>query len=213
MTFDEALADCPIVAILRGVRPDEIEAHAEALYAAGVRILEVPLNSPDPFHTLERLTAAFGDRVVCGSGTVLSPEQVDRVARSGGRIVVSPNTNPAVIARTVEQGLEPLPGFQSATEAFVAVEAGARVIKLFPAGSVGVGHLKALKAVLPPTVRVLAVGGAGPANMAEWWSAGARGFGLGSELYKPGQSPEETAAKAQAAVAAAGPLANGGASA
>lgn len=202
MTLDEAMRTAPVVAILRGIKPDEIEAHAEALHDAGVRIVEIPLNSPEPFESLRRLAERWGDRMVCGSGTVLAPDLVDEVARAGGSIVVSPNTDPAVISRSRQLGLAPMPGFQTATEAFTAHEAGARHLKLFPASTVGPAHLRALMAVLPKDAVVLAVGGASPANMADWWAAGARGFGLGSEIYRPGQPPAETADRARAAITA-----------
>jgi len=202
MTLDDALAETPIVAILRGIRPDEIDAHAEVLHAAGVRVIEVPLNSPEPLESVRRL-AAWKDRLVSGAGTVLTPERVDAVADAGGEIIVSPNTDPAVIRQAVGRGLPALPGFTTATEAFAALAAGARHLKLFPASTTGSGHLKALKAVLPPEVQVHAVGGVGPAAFAEWRAVGAAGFGLGSELYKAGQTPAETAAKAEACVAAA----------
>lgn len=202
MTLEDALAEMPVVAILRGIRPDEVEAHAEALHAAGVRVVEVPLNSPDPLDSVRRL-AAFKGRLVFGAGTVLTPERVDAVADAGGEIIVSPNTDPSVIRRAVERGLPALPGVATATEALAAIAAGARHLKLFPASSMGSAHLKALKAVLPPEVQVHAVGGVGPAAFAEWRAVGAAGFGLGSELYKPGQTREETASKAQVAVAAA----------
>ena len=202
MTLDEALAALPVIAILRGVRPDEVADHAAALFEAGVRAIEVPLNSPDPLESIARLAKAFGDRCVCGAGTVLSVGQVDAVAEAGGRLIVSPNADPAVIARTVELGLASAPGVATATEAFAAIQAGARHLKLFPAATYGPGHLKQLKAVLPPGIVVLAVGGVGPDAMAEWRAAGALGFGLGSELYKAGQTPAETAAKAQRVVAA-----------
>jgi 2-dehydro-3-deoxyphosphogalactonate aldolase len=202
MTLDDALAACPVIAILRGVRADEILDHARALFEAGVRAIEVPLNSPDPLTSIGRLAAAFGDTCVCGAGTVLSIAQVDDVAAVGGRLIVSPSADPAVIARTVALGLASAPGVATATEAFAAIQAGARHLKLFPAATYGPGHLKQLKAVLPPQIVVLAVGGVGPDAMAEWRAAGALGFGLGSELYKAGQSPAETAAKVQRVVAA-----------
>lgn len=202
MTLEDALAETPIVAILRGVRPDELDAYAEALHAAGVRVIEVPLNSPDPLESVRRL-AAWKDRIVSGAGTVLTPERVDAVADAGGEIIVSPNADPAVIRRAVARGLPALPGFTTPTEAFAAIAAGARHLKLFPASTVGSGHLKAIKAVLPPEIQVHAVGGVGPSAFAEWRAVGAAGFGMGSEIYKAGQSPEETSAKAQACVAAA----------
>ena len=203
MRLDEALRDLPVVAIVRGVTPDEVVGIAEALYAAGLRAIEVPLNSPEPFESLRRLVAAFGDRMACGSGTVLTPADVDRVAEAGGGLVVSPNTDALVIRRAVERGLDVAPGVATATEAFQAIAAGARHLKLFPAATYGPGHLKQLKAVLPAEVVVLAVGGVGPEDMAAWWAAGARGFGLGGELYRAGQSVAETRAKAAKVVAAA----------
>jgi 2-dehydro-3-deoxyphosphogalactonate aldolase len=203
MTLDDALAACPIIAIVRGIRPDEVLGHAESLFAAGVRGIEVPLNSPDPLASIRLLAEAWGKRMVVGAGTVLDADKVDAVANAGGVLIVAPNTNQAVIRRAVELGLDPAPGFATATEAFQALAAGARHLKLFPAVTYGPGHLKQLKAVLPASAILWAVGGTGPDNMAEWWSAGARAFGLGSELYKAGQSVAETAAKAVRAVSVA----------
>ncbi len=202
MTFDQVLAETPIVAIIRGVTPDEAVGIARAIHDAGVRIIEVPMNSPDPLESLKRINDAFGQDMIVGVGTVLNPEVVDRAADAGARIIVAPNTRTAVIRRAVERGLTPLPGFATASEAFEAYDAGARNLKLFPASTYGPDHLKALMAVLPKDATVLAVGGAGPEVMADWWKAGARGFGLGSDLYKAGQSPEITREKAAAAVAA-----------
>jgi len=203
MTLEDALAEAPIVAIIRGVTPGESEAHADALFRAGVRVVEVPLNSPEPLDSIRHIARAFEGRMVVGAGTVLSPDKVDAVEQAGGRIIVSPNTDPAVIARAVELGLPPFPGFGTVSEAFTAYAAGARHLKLFPASTYGPGHVKALMAVLPKDAFVYAVGGAGPDNMAEWRAVGVSGFGLGSELYKPGQSPEDTFEKARRAVAAA----------
>lgn len=206
MTLDEALAICPVVAIIRGVRPEEVVGVAQALYDGGVRAVEAPLNSPDPVESIRRLVEAFGRRMACGAGTVLRPDQVDAVAAVGGAFIVSPNTNPAVIRRVVELGLDPAPGFGSASEAFQAIEAGARNLKLFPAVTYGPAHVRQLKAVLPAETRVWAVGGVGPQGMADWWGAGVRAFGLGSELYRPGQSPRETLEKARRVTEAAGAL-------
>jgi 2-dehydro-3-deoxyphosphogalactonate aldolase len=205
MTFslDAALAECPVVAIVRGIRPDEILAHAEAFYAAGVRGLEVPLNSPEPIASIGRLAEAFGDRMAVGGGTVLSPARVREVASVGGRIIVSPNTCGEVIRTACAMRLDPAPGFSTATEAFTALEAGARHLKLFPAVTYGPAHVQQLKSVLPPEAVVWAVGGVGPERMADWWAAGCRAFGIGGELYRPGQSPAETAEKAARVVAAA----------
>lgn len=200
MTLEEALAETPLVAILRGVKPDEILDIADALHAAGIKVVEVPLNSPDPLESISRLKV-MEDRVVYGAGTVLGPGAVDAVAQAGGRLIVSPNTDPAVIKRTVERGLVPLPGFATASEAFCALAAGARYLKLFPASTYGVGHLKALSAVLPPEAVVMPVGGVSPMQMEDWWTAGARGFGLGSDIYRPGWSAEQVHQKSLAAVA------------
>lgn len=201
MKLEDALAECPLVAIIRGVKPDEVLDIAEALHSAGVRVVEVPLNSPDPFESISRLKAYEG-RMVWGAGTVLRPGAVDAVAQAGGQIVVSPNTDVGVIRRTVERGLIPMPGFGSASEAFCAIEAGAKYLKLFPASTYGVGHLKALSDVLPPEAVVMPVGGVGPGDMAAWWAAGARGFGLGGSLYKAGLTAAEGHDRAVGAVAA-----------
>lgn len=203
MTLDEALNECPVVAIVRGVRPDEVIDHAEALFQAGVRGVEVPLNSPEPIESIRRLCEAFGARMAIGGGTVLTVSKVDEVAKAGGRIIVSPNTARDVIGRAVALKLDPAPGFATATEMFTAIEAGAKHLKLFPAATYGPGHLKQLKAVLPQGPIVWAVGGVGAGDMADWWAAGARAFGLGGELYSAGQSPTETRAKAERVVAAA----------
>jgi len=174
--------------------------HAAVLLEAGVFGVEVPLNSPDPIESIRRLAAEFGGRMVVGAGTVLAPDRVDAVAGVGGRIIISPNIQPSVIRRSVELGLEPAPGFATASEAFTAIDAGARHLKLFPAVTYGPAHVKQLRAVLPPEAVVWAVGGVGPDSMAEWWAAGARAFGLGGELYRAGQSVAETRDKARRVV-------------
>ncbi|MGA0604769.1 2-dehydro-3-deoxy-6-phosphogalactonate aldolase [Phenylobacterium sp. VNQ135] len=202
MKLEAALAEAPVVAIVRGIRPEEAAEHAQALFEAGVRGMEVPLNSPDPLTSIRKLAEGFGDRMCIGAGTVLTAERVEAVAEAGGRIIVSPNTSAEVIRRAVELGLDPAPGFATASEAFQAIEAGARHLKLFPAATYGPGHVKQLKAVLPPEAVVWAVGGVGPDSMAEWWAAGCRAFGLGGELYRAGQSPDETAEKAARVMAA-----------
>ncbi|WP_395672720.1 2-dehydro-3-deoxy-6-phosphogalactonate aldolase [Phenylobacterium sp.] len=207
MKLNDALAECPVVAIIRGVRPEEAVDHAQALFDGGVRGVEVPLNSPEPLESIRRIVEAFEGRMAIGAGTVLTPERVDAVQDAGGRIIVSPNTNTAVIRRSVELGLDSAPGFATATEAFAAYEAGARHLKLFPAVTYGVTHLRQLKAVLPPDAIVWAVGGVGPDTMGDWWAAGARAFGLGGELYRPGQSVADTAQKASRIVAAVKALA------
>ena len=194
--------ETPIVAILRGIRPDEVVEVAGALYEAGLRAIEVPLNSPDPYDSIARLSAEFGEKCLCGAGTVLNAEQVDQVAGAGGRLIVSPDSNPAVIRRALELGLVPAPGFATPTEAFAAIRAGAKILKLFPAAAYGTAYLKALREVLPKDVSVLAVGGVGPAEMKEWLAAGAEGFGIGGGLYKPGRPVAEIAERATALVAA-----------
>ena len=201
-SLEEALSECPVVAIVRGVRPEEILAHAQALYEAGVRGVEVPLNSPDPLDSIRALAETWGERMAVGAGTVLTPAGVDDVAAVGGRIIVSPNTSAEVIRRAVELGLDPAPGFATPTEAFHAIAAGAKHLKLFPAVSYGPAHLKQIMAVLPPEALVWAVGGVGAEQMPAWWQAGARAFGVGGELYRPGQSAAETGDKARQIVAA-----------
>ncbi len=202
MTLEQAQAECPLVAILRGVEPEEIVAIGEALHAAGIRAMEIPLNSPRPLDSIARAAGLLAGRMAVGAGTVLTHNEVDAVSAAGGVFTVSPNVDPAVIARAIQLGLTPLPGFATATEAFAAIAAGARTLKLFPAASYGPGHLKALSAVLPKDVRIFPVGGVGPAQMAEWRAAGAAGFGLGSELYRPGQTVDEILEKAKLCVAA-----------
>ncbi len=201
MDLKAALGEVPIIAIIRGVTPDEVEAVAEALISAGVRVIEVPMNSPDPLESIRRLRR-FSDQMVHGAGTVLSPEMVDAVAEAGGRIVVSPNTDAAVIRRSIERGLVPMPGFSSATEAFQAYAAGARYLKLYPASTYGVAHVKAMLDVLPKDVVVQPVGGVKPEQMADWWAAGSRGFGMGGDLFKPGFTPDEVHTRAITAVEA-----------
>ena len=197
MTLDEALAHFPVIAILRGIRPDEVLSHAHVLFESGIRAIEVPLNSPDPLSSISSLAKDFGDNCLCGAGTVLSPAEVETVASAGGKLIVSPNTDESVIKATVERGLWSAPGVGTPTEAFSAVKAGARHLKLFPAASYGANHIKQLSAVLPPNITMLAVGGVGPGDVEAWWAAGARGFGLGSELYKAGQDVDETRLKAK----------------
>jgi 2-dehydro-3-deoxyphosphogalactonate aldolase len=201
LTLEDALHEMPIVAIIRGVTPDEVESMAEALYTAGIRVIEVPMNSPEPLASIKRLTG-FAHPIVHGAGTVLSPQVVDQVAEAGGRVIVSPNTDVAVIRHTVARGLYPMPGFGSVTEAFAAYHAGARYLKLYPASTYGAGHVKALLDVLPKDAVVQPVGGVKPDGMKDWWAAGARGFGMGSDLYKPGFTAEEVYQRAVAAVAA-----------
>lgn len=192
----------PIVAILRGVKPDEILDIAAALVAAGIKGIEVPLNSPDPLESIGKLCDAFGDQALCGAGTVLSAQAVDDVASVGGRLIVTPNTDPEVIARAVALNLTAMPGFATPSEAFAAVKAGAKALKLFPAGTFGPGHIKAIKDVLPKDILVYAVGGVGAANLEPWRTAGVAGIGVGGELYRPGYTAEEVGQRATALVTA-----------
>jgi 2-dehydro-3-deoxyphosphogalactonate aldolase len=188
MKLDDALEACGIVAILRGVTVDESLEVASALFESGVRVVEVPLNSPEPFKSIEKLAKAFAGRMIVGAGTVLSVQDVNVLKASGGQISVSPDCNEAVIARAVELGIVPLPGVFTPTEAFSAIRAGATHLKLFPAEAASPAVIKAWKAVLPKNVKIYAVGGVTPDNMGDWLAAGASGFGIGSSIYKPGMS-------------------------
>ena len=200
-TLDHFVKQCPLVAIIRGVTPDEVEAIGEAIFDAGIRIIEVPLNSPDPLKSIERLAAKFGDRALVGGGTVLKASDVTNVRASGGRLVVSPNTTHDVVAAAAGGGLISMPGYFTPSEAFAALDAGATALKLFPAEAASPAVLKAQLAVIPEGVPIFAVGGIKPDNMRPWLDAGASGFGLGGGLYKPGQSAAETADKARLYIA------------
>lgn len=204
MTLREFLADMPLAAILRGVHPEEALDVALVLVDAGIRIIEVPLNSPEPFVSIGRIAAVFGDRCLIGAGTVLRSGDVDRVADAGGRLVVAPNFNADVVSRARSLDLIPVPGVQTPTEAFAALDAGAAALKLFPAEIIPPKAVKAMRAVLPGDTLLLAVGGIGPDNMAAYREAGVNGFGIGSSLYRPGLAVSEIAVRAQALVAAAG---------
>ena len=190
-----------IIAILRGIRPEEVLAVADALIGEGITKIEVPLNSPDAIASVAALAGRFGGVAVIGAGTVLTPADVDRVQAAGGGLIVSPDANPAVIARTKALGLLSYPGVMTPTECFAALRAGADGLKLFPGSLIGPAGLKALRAVLPEGTEVLAVGGAGPGNFAEWFAAGASGFGIGTALYRPGDGAGEVAARAREIVA------------
>lgn len=191
-----------LVAILRGIHPHEAKEIGQILVDAGFRAIEVPLNSPDAYSSISVLAEAFGTNALIGAGTALQPEQVDQVKAAGGKLIVSPNTNTAVIRRTKELDLISMPGFATASEAFNAIDAGADGLKMFPAGAGGAATLGALKSVLPADMPVYAVGGVGPASMQEFVDAGADGFGLGSNLYRPGDSTQDVALKAREAVGA-----------
>lgn len=203
--FRAAFAACPLIAILRGVTPEEVEGIADALVEAGFRLIEVPLNSPDPFASIALLAKRFaGGDVLVGAGTVLDVASVGRVAEAGGTLVIAPNTDVAVIGEAAARGLVPIPGFATPSEGFAAIGAGAAALKLFPAEAFQPGVLRAMRAVLPPAMPVLPVGGITPGAMAAWRSAGAAGFGLGSALYRPGQDAGEVAANARGFIAALG---------
>lgn len=199
--YNAALAQCPLVAILRGVTPAAVDAIGKVLVEAGFRLIEVPLNSPDPLISIARLVTSLGDRAMIGAGTVLTVEQVSGVALAGGRLIVSPNTDAAVIAATRSHGLISVPGFATVSEAFAAHAAGANALKLFPAEAASPQVLKAMRAILPATARVLPVGGIAPNSMAEWLRAGAAGFGLGSALYSAGDTPDVIAQRARTFIA------------
>jgi len=205
--FAEAFAACPLVAVLRGLTPAESEGVGDALVEAGFTLLEVPLNSPDPLVSIERLARRYAGRAIVGAGTVLTPEDVDAVAGAGGELIVSPNTDTAVIRASVARGLIALPGYYTPSEGFAALAAGAHGLKLFPAEGASPAFLKAQRAVLPKATRILAVGGITPETMPQWHAAGADGFGLGSNLYRAGKSAADVLRDAAAFVTAAKALA------
>jgi 2-dehydro-3-deoxyphosphogalactonate aldolase len=194
------LDECPLVAIIRGVTPAEAEAVGNAIFEAGIRIIEVPLNSPEPLKSIETLARSLGERAMVGAGTVLDAADVARVRDAGGRIIVSPSTFTPVIEATAAAGMVSSPGFYTPSEAFEALRAGAHSLKLFPAEAASPAVVKAMLAVIPRDVPLIVVGGVKADNMRPWIEAGAAGFGLGSGLYKPGQSAAETGAKARAYV-------------
>lgn len=199
---DSYLQQLPLIAILRGVTPKEIVPVGLALYEAGFRLIEIPMNSPQPLQSISLLAAELGDRALVGAGTVLSTGQVEEVAQAGGRLIVSPNCNPEVIRATRRAGLFSSPGVATPSEGFAALEAGAQVLKLFPAEQFNPSIVKAWRAVFARDIALLPVGGITPAGMAAYVDAGASGFGLGSALYKPGMSAAEVGENAAAFVAA-----------
>ena len=198
LDFATAFARCPLVAILRGVRPDEVEPIGDALVAAGFTLIEVPMNSPDPLDSIGRLARRLEGQALVGAGTVLTPDQVRAVQQVGGRLIISPNSDLSVIAQSAQAGLVSMPGYFTPTEAFAAVQAGASALKLFPAEAATPAVLKAQRAVLPKDLPILVVGGINPDNMAPWVAAGANGFGLGSALYNPGATAAQVSEAAQA---------------
>ena len=204
MTIDQLIDEgAPrVIAILRGVSPREAVEIGAVLIGAGIRMIEVPLNSPEPFASITALQEAFGDCALIGAGTVLDGSSVDRLAATGAELLVAPNTDAQVIARGIGHGLEVLPGFLTPSEAFAAIEAGARKLKLFPAFAMGPAYLSAIREVLPAKVAVWAVGGVDPGNVGDWLAAGAQGVALGGALYRPGRSAAEVRAGAERIIAA-----------
>ena len=202
MTFFNRIAAMPLVAILRGLEPDEAVEIGESLVEAGFRCLEVPLNSPEPYESIRRLKAALGDQALIGAGTVLDVHAVSHVKDSGGELIISPNAYRAVIDAATAHGMVSIPAFFTPTEAFAAIAAGAHGLKLFPAEGSSPAMLKAMRAVLPKDMPIFVVGGVTPDNMAPWLAAGANGFGIGSSLYKPGVSAREVATHARSFVSA-----------
>jgi 2-dehydro-3-deoxyphosphogalactonate aldolase len=193
---------CPIVAVLRGLRPGESEAIVEALDVSGIVIAEVPMNSPDALGSIRRLHARFGDRMLIGAGTVMRTTQVDEVARAGGTLIVSPHADPTIVRAARDAGLYAIPGFFTPTEAFAMLDAGAHALKMFPAEAASPRVLKALRAVLPADAQVVAVGGIDALNLEPWFAAGANAVGTGSSLYRPGDDAATVAVRAAAMVAA-----------
>ena len=200
--FKTALARCPLVAILRGIKPEEVAPVGAALIDAGFAIIEVPLNSPDPLTSIARLAHQFGDLALIGAGTVLTPTQVNEVSAAGGRLIVMPHADTDVIRAAKAARMVALPGFATPTEAFAATHAGADGLKLFPAEAAPPAILKAMMAVLPSDMPILPVGGITPERMNGYFQVGASGFGLGSALYKPGDSADQVAASARRFIAA-----------
>ena len=197
MRSDIFAGGVPIIAILRGVAPSNCVQIAEVIYRAGIRVIEVPLNSPDPFTSIRALSTRLGADCVVGAGTVLTVDDVNRTHEAGGTLVVAPNCDADVIRRAVQLQLNVIPGFATPTEAFTALQAGASDLKLFPAATYGPQHVKALRAVLPKHARVIAVGGIGARDIAAWLAAGASGFGFGSELFRPELSAAEVEQRAR----------------
>lgn len=200
--FQRHFSQCPLVAIIRGVTPHEAEAVGDALFEAGIRIIEVPLNSPEPLASIEKLAARLGERALVGAGTVLNVQQVADVKAAGGRLIVSPNTSTDVIEATGDAGLVSCPGFFTPSEAFAAIDAGAHALKLFPAEAATPAYVKAQRAVLPKDVPLLVVGSVKRDLMDAWLEAGADGFGLGSGVFKPGNTPAQVLQNARAYVEA-----------
>jgi 2-dehydro-3-deoxyphosphogalactonate aldolase len=186
-----------IIAILRGIQPFEAVDIGNALIEAGIRLIEIPLNSPKPFESIGKMVSAIGDKAVFGAGTVLNPIQCNQLADVGGKLVVSPNSDAAIIKRALSLNQVPIPGIFTPTEAFVCIDAGAKHLKLFPGSVLGVQMPKALRAVIPADIKIYAVGGVVPSNIQEWLSHGATGVGIGSGIYRPGDSAQSVYKKAR----------------
>jgi 2-dehydro-3-deoxyphosphogalactonate aldolase len=201
-SFRTRLERAPLIAILRGITPDEAEAVGAALIEATFEIIEVPLNSPAPLATIERLAGRFGDSALIGAGTVLSADDVDAVSDAGGRLIVMPHGDAIIVRRAKARNLACVPGFATPTEAFAAIAAGADALKLFPAEASSPAVLKSLRAVLPRDVPIIPVGGIDERSFDAWLAAGAAGFGIGSALYKPGVTADALRTRAQTLVAA-----------
>ena len=202
MTLRDWLTASPLIAILRGVTPREVEALADAIAGAGIRIIEIPLNSPSPFESIELLAKRYGENVLVGAGTVLEPRDTARVADAGGRLIVMPHADEAVVAAAKSRGLFVIPGFATPSEAFRLLAAGADALKLFPAEAFSPAVLRAMLAVLPPRTAVLPVGGIGPEAVGPWLAAGAAGFGIGSALFRPGIGVDDASKRAARLVSA-----------
>ncbi len=202
MGLIEALRLCPLVAILRGVRPEEVEAVGDALVEAGLRVIEVPLNSPEPLDSIARLVRRHGHHALIGAGTVMTPQAVADVHAAGGQLIVTPHAIAPVVLAAKAHGMQAAPGFFTPAEAFAMLDAGADAIKLFPAEAGSPAMLRAMLAVLPPGTAVLPVGGMDAGTVSAWHKAGAAGFGIGSAIYKPGDTAARVAEKARALIAA-----------
>ncbi|WP_395643344.1 2-dehydro-3-deoxy-6-phosphogalactonate aldolase [Rudaea sp.] len=198
MTTMDWKAHLPLIAILRGVTPDEVEAHVDALIAAGITLIEIPTNSPHWLRSVERAQGHARGRAIIGAGTVLNAADVDALATTGAKLMVTPNTDPPLIRHAVAAGLTVAAGFLTPSEAFAALGAGAQILKLFPAANMGSAYVRAIKAVLPSTTPLFAVGGVTPENLRDFLGAGCSGAGLGGDLYKPGQLSTATRSRAEA---------------
>lgn len=189
--FNDYFQTVPVISILRGIQPCEIEKIGQVLTTLGNRCIEIPLNSPEPLQSIEKLVRQTSSETLCGAGTVTTVDQVQQIHDVGGKLIVSPNCNTDVIEKSLSLGMLPVPGIATPTEAFRAIEAGATMLKIFPASSIGIDFLKALKSVIPAEIGCVATGGINPSNLSEWLEAGATAAGIGSDIFKPGFSADE----------------------